>query len=366
MRVGVIGVGIVGASVGWHLSNRGVEVVMIDAGQPGGGVTNWSFAWVNASNKTETREYFDLNVAGMAAHRDLAAALGPGEWWHPSGHIRWFDDSDRTDGLQTQVDLLRSWGYDAMVWEAGRARRLLEPDVAFPSDDWPVAVYGDEGWVHGRSLVDRLAGEAENQGAELCVGNAVTGISLRDGQPNEIALASGRRLEVDGVVNAAGPAGARIAALVERVLPMREEPGIVARLRCERVPIRRAMHSPHVELRPDGEDRVAIHSREIDAFIDQDGETQELARRLRGLAVDAVPALAASELVGSNVGMRPIPGDGFPSVGAVEGLGGYYEAITHSGITLAIIIGRLLSEEIVEGTVDDLLRPFRPGRFCSR
>jgi glycine/D-amino acid oxidase-like deaminating enzyme len=45
------------------------------------------------------------------------------------------------------------------------------------------------------------------------------------------------------------------------------------------------------------------------------------------------------------------------------GLDGYYEAITHSGITLGVIIGRLLSQEIFEGTVDDLLKPFRPDRF---
>jgi glycine/D-amino acid oxidase-like deaminating enzyme len=42
MRVGVIGVGIIGASVGWHLAKRGVEVVLIDAVQPGEGVTNWT------------------------------------------------------------------------------------------------------------------------------------------------------------------------------------------------------------------------------------------------------------------------------------------------------------------------------------
>jgi glycine/D-amino acid oxidase-like deaminating enzyme len=365
MRIGVIGVGIVGASVGWHLVKRGVDVVMIDAGQPGGGVTSWSFSWVNASNKTVTKEYFDLNVAGMAAHRDLAAVLGPGEWWHPSGHIRWFDDSDRVDELRNLVDLLRSWGYEAAVWEADRARRLLEPDVDFPSHETPVAVFGDEGWVQGRSLVDRLVRDAEKHGAELRIGSTVTGITLRDDLAGEITLAGGQRLEVDSVVNAAGPAGAQIAALVGRVLPMRHEPGIVARVRCERVPIRRAMHSPHVELRPDGENLMVVHSREIDAFIDQGHDPQELAKRLRQLAVEVVPALSACELVGSNVVMRPIPVDGFPSIGAVDGLEGYYEAISHSGITLGIILGRLLSREIVEGTVDRLLRGFRPGRFCD-
>jgi len=151
--------------------------------------------------------------------------------------------------------------------------------------------------------------------------------------------------------------------LVGRRLPLRDEPGMVARLGCERVPIRRAMHSPHVELRPDGADLVAIHSRAIDGLIDQGPESQELAARLYRLAVDVVPALGTAKLVGSTIAMRPIPGDGFPSVGAVDGLSGYYEAITHSGITLGIIIGRLLAREVVEGTVDDLLKPYRPARF---
>jgi glycine/D-amino acid oxidase-like deaminating enzyme len=51
-RVAVIGVGIIGASVGWNLSQHGAEVVIIDAGQPGEGATNWSFSWVNASAAT--------------------------------------------------------------------------------------------------------------------------------------------------------------------------------------------------------------------------------------------------------------------------------------------------------------------------
>jgi glycine/D-amino acid oxidase-like deaminating enzyme len=363
MRVGVIGVGIVGASVGWHLAKRGVEVVLIDAGQPGEGATNWTFSWVNASNKTETKEYFDLNVAGVTAHHDLAAAFDSGDWWHPSGHLRWFEDADGEEGLQRLVDLIGSWGYDATVWKAEKTRRILEPEVEFPSDNTRVALFGSEGWIQGRSLVRRLVADAEFHGAELWVESPVTGVTLRDGRTSEISLADGRTLEVDGVVNAAGPAGDRIAALVGRNLPMLDEPGIVARLRCQRVPIRRAMHAPHVELRPDGDDLVAIHSREIDALIERNSEPQELAVRLRGLAVDVVPALGTSELVGSKVAMRPIPGDGFPSVGAVDGLGGYFEAITHSGITLGIIIGRLLSQEVVEGTVDELLRPFRPGRF---
>ncbi|MFE4679640.1 hypothetical protein ACFRNJ_02200 [Streptomyces sp. NPDC056721] len=62
--------------MGWNLSRRGAKVVFIDAGQPGEGVTNWSFSWANASNKTVRKSYFDLNVAGMEAHRELAGPSG--------------------------------------------------------------------------------------------------------------------------------------------------------------------------------------------------------------------------------------------------------------------------------------------------
>ena len=76
LRVAIIGTGVLGACVGWNLARGGTHVIFIDAGQPGRGVSDWSFAWVNASNKTITKAYFDLNVAGIAEHRALAEAAG--------------------------------------------------------------------------------------------------------------------------------------------------------------------------------------------------------------------------------------------------------------------------------------------------
>jgi glycine/D-amino acid oxidase-like deaminating enzyme len=60
---------------------------------------------------------------------------------------------------------------------------------------------------------------------------------------------------------------------------------------------------------------------------------------------------------------RPIPADGFPSVGSVPSVPGYYEAVSHSGITLGPVIGRLLASEILSGTRDEMHADFRPERF---
>jgi glycine/D-amino acid oxidase-like deaminating enzyme len=152
MRAAVIGAGIVGSCVGWNLARRGADVLLVDTGPPGAGVTNWTFAWLNASNKTRTREYFDLSVAGVAAHRDLAATLGSAAWLHSTGHLRWAGEPAGAQALRAALDLLAAWGYDAALWRAERVRQILEPGICFPGDDTEVAFYRDEGWADGREL----------------------------------------------------------------------------------------------------------------------------------------------------------------------------------------------------------------------
>jgi glycine/D-amino acid oxidase-like deaminating enzyme len=54
---------------------------------------------------------------------------------------------------------------------------------------------------------------------------------------------------------------------------------------------------------------------------------------------DRLAALWWSAITDVRAMSRPIQADGFPSVGALDDMPGYYEAIVHSGITLAAIIG---------------------------
>ncbi|MFJ2738316.1 NAD(P)/FAD-dependent oxidoreductase [Streptomyces sp. NPDC087440] len=364
-RVAVVGVGILGASVGWNLTRLGAEVVFIDAARPGEGVTNWSFSWVNASNKTVRKSYFDLNVASMAAYQELARAVGPDSWWYPGGHLRWADDPAAEAKLLKTAELLVGWDYRVEVCTGAEVRRRLEPALAVP-DDVPVVFCPDEAWVHGRHLVSRLVGLAVEAGAEHRFGTAVRDIGTgADGAVRDVVLSDGSRLDVDVVVNAAGPSASHVAGLVVRQLPMRWEPGAVARIACAQVPVHLPMHAPRIEIRPDGDGSVVLHSREIDALIDTGSEPAELGRLLHESARRVVPELGDSRITQTRVCNRPIPVDGFPSVGAVPSVPGYYEAVTHSGITLAPAVGRLLAAEILGGERDEMLADFGPERFGS-
>src|SRR6266540_353 len=63
---------------------------------------------------------------------------------------------------------------------------------------------------------------------------------------------------------------------------------------------------------------------------------------------------------------RSMPTDRLPILGRLPGLDGLYLAVTHSGVTLAPVLGPLVAEEIATGEQGRLLAPFRPGRIAER
>jgi glycine/D-amino acid oxidase-like deaminating enzyme len=88
-------------------------------------------------------------------------------------------------------------------------------------------------------------------------------------------------------------------------------------------------------------------------------------------AADALFAKVKSKLDGGDtleletytIGYRPTPVDGFPVIGPVDGASGLYLAVMHSGVTLAPLAGLLAANEILGGTSDATLAPFRLSRF---
>jgi glycine/D-amino acid oxidase-like deaminating enzyme len=58
-----------------------------------------------------------------------------------------------------------------------------------------------------------------------------------------------------------------------------------------------------------------------------------------------------------------MPRDGRTIAGPLPGVPDCYVIATHSGITLAPLLGELIADEIVAGEVSTMLEPFRPDRF---
>jgi glycine/D-amino acid oxidase-like deaminating enzyme len=60
-----------------------------------------------------------------------------------------------------------------------------------------------------------------------------------------------------------------------------------------------------------------------------------------------------------------VPEDGVTVAGPVPGYANAWTIVTHSGITMGPLLGRLIAEEMIGGATDPRLAGFRPERFAA-
>lgn len=372
--VAVIGAGIVGACIAARLAEKNTPVLLLDTGEPGHGTSNASYAWVNANQKLP-RAYFDLSVAAMAEYQRLAWQHAPATWYHRDGNLVWFADPGQAADLAERVARLQAWGYAAELIPVSQAIADLEPALA-GGDTRPgaqIAWFPEEAWVDALAMTERLVAAARHAGGRVLTGpdREVVSISRDGGRVTTITLRGGQTLPVRAVVNAAGAAGTAVAAMVGRKLPMQDSPGMIVRATLPDgvETLTRLNDREVIAMRPDGPGRVLI-ALDAESVSEIAGLppgplsiSHPLVGRMLALAADAAPVLAAAQPVAAVIAPRPIPADGYPSVGGVPEIPGYFEAITHSGVTLAPLIGRVLAAEILGQPPDPLFAPYRPDRF---
>jgi glycine/D-amino acid oxidase-like deaminating enzyme len=300
----------------------------------------------------------------MGEHARLHDEIG-GDWLYSTGNLIWAADEEQRN-LEERVERLRSWSYAAEMLSASTVSQELEPGSTFPNPDLRIAHFPEEFWVDAPALTRTLVEAATRNGAHGRFGNAVRGIGV-DGEGVALHLESGDGVHADAVVNATGAKGASVAEMVGRELPLDVFPGLLVRVADPGEPLRHLMHTPRINVRPDGPGYVLLHHGSVDERLTDDfaGIEDPLCAELLERARLVLPALEEAEVVEARFGMRPVPADGHSCVGALSGIPGYYEAVTHSGITLGPILGRLLGREILTGEVDPLVAPFRPDRFAT-
>ena len=374
LPIAVIGAGIIGASIAARLAEKNAPVLLLDGGEPGQGTTNASYAWVNANRKLP-RAYFDLSVAAMAEYQRLAWQHAPATWYHRDGNLVWFADPGQAADLAERVARLQAWGYAAELIPVSQAIADLEPALAGGDTrpDAQIAWFPEEAWVDALAMTERLVAAARHAGGRVLTGpdREVVSISRDGGRVTTITLRGGQTLPVRAVVNAAGAAGTAVAAMVGRKLPMQDSPGMIVRATLPDgvETLTRLDDREIIAMRPDGPERVLI-ALDAESISEIAGLppgplsiSHPLVGRMLALAADAAPVLAAAQPVAAVIAPRPIPADGYPSVGGVPEIPGYFEAITHSGVTLAPLIGRVLAAEILGQPPDPLFAPYRPDRF---
>jgi glycine/D-amino acid oxidase-like deaminating enzyme len=375
-RVAVVGAGILGAAVAARLAAAGLRVTLLDQDQPGRATSRWSFAWINSNDKGP-RPYHDLNHAGIGAWAELAPDLDGDAWYRPSGHVELATAG--TGELQARVQRLTDWGYPARLVSPAEAAEL-EPALRV-APDAAAAFFPSEGYILTEPLIARLVARAESLGAQVRTGAPGRVTGLEPGATPRVRTAVGTVLEADEVICCAGrwtPALAEVP-LVPWETSGSTAPGLVVRVGPVDPPGPvRLVHTPDLALRPHPGGLLHLEAEDAAAAVDLHTSEPELRRwaaELLRRARRTVRGLDDARVVAYQVCARPLPVDGQSIVGRLPGANGLYVAVTHSGVTLAAHLSRLITADLTAGLTADLtagltagtppaaLAPYRPGRF---
>jgi glycine/D-amino acid oxidase-like deaminating enzyme len=355
MKVLIYGGGVIGTSIAYFLSLRGVESVVIErtgvanaaSGKSGGFL---ALDWCDGSPLAP------LARRSFALHESLAASLE------------------------------RDWGYRKVETlsivasarqDVGRYRNL-------PSPDWlakDTAVHSQLGTtettaqISPAAFTNAMMATAIDGGAKLVEG-CVDGIALSPGGDKVIgAIVDGEVLKGDAIVIAMGPwslfacqwlplpatHGLKGHSLVFEYEPSPES--LFVELETEDG----QMTSPEINPRPDGttyvcglpgQDRLPFDPADV---LPEPGAIETL----RQMTARVSPELAASKILAEQSCYRPVTEDGLPLIGPVPGIKGAYVATGHSvwGMLNAPATGEAMAALITGGASTVDLAPFDPARL---
>jgi D-hydroxyproline dehydrogenase subunit beta len=329
----VVGAGICGASAAHFLSQRGLDVLVLDRAGVCEETTGRGEGNVLVSDKLPGIER-DMTVVGRELWHELGRRFPAGRVTakgallldHPDGAV----DGELEPALAPGIRCVHEPG-DLQVDPAGLARAMLQP-------------------------------------VPVRTGDAVVAVNA-----GSVTTAAGERLEARHVVVATGPWAAELTGLpVEprkgQLVALDAPPGLIRHKLIEAAYIAAAasgeagrMIASVIEQTLDGDEVLVGSSRERVGFDDRVDE--EVTRAMIARAARFVPALAELPVRRAWCGFRPWLPDGLPAVGSLAD--GVWTSCGHegSGVALGPVSGLLLAQLISGDAPVCDPAPVDPRRF---
>jgi 4-methylaminobutanoate oxidase (formaldehyde-forming) len=215
-QVVIIGGGVGGCSIAYHLTKMGwKDVVIVERFELTSGST-----WHSAGLVGQLRS--DVNLTKMMKYstdlyRKLKDETDQDTGWREVGGIRLASSPERMEELKRQYALSRSFGLPLEFISTAEAKKmfpLMNPDGVLGAVFTPT-----DGTIDPTGLTMALAAGAKSRGAKVFQHTTVTGINVKDGRVTEVVTNNGT-IKTEVVVNAAGEWGAEIGKMAGINLPV--------------------------------------------------------------------------------------------------------------------------------------------------
>jgi len=372
--VAVIGGGVIGASVAYHLALRGWrDVVILDrAPGPGGGSTSRATGGYRAQYATPINVRLSLLAREKLCRFEAETGVDPG--YSRAGYLWLGADESDLAALREGQRIQRAEGLSEAVEVDPADIARLNPALAGDAIAGGVFCPTD-GFIRPLRMLEGYLAAGERLGVRAVWGTEATGFSLRRDGTISAVLTTRGPLGVSAAIDAAGPWAAAVAGwagVALPVTPLRRQ--AAATVPCDLLPETMPMtifagDGFHLRVR-DGRVLLlwptpGVEGRPFDVSVDPAWVRQVTAMAhqrvpvLRRVQVD--PAACWAGLYEMSPDKHAIlgPAPGCPNLFLVNGSSGH-------GVMHSPALGQLLAEIVSDGVASTLdVRALRPTRFAE-
>jgi len=363
----VIGAGVIGTSIAFHLTQRGLKPVILERKQIGFGATGSSSGLV--------RMHYDLEVESRLAwesfqyFRNWNERVGGECGFRRTGFLH-IEPAKHHGQLRANVEMQKKLGIPTEVITGGDVKKLAP---SFQTDDIEYAAYEPEsGYADATLTANSFLTAAKERGAVYMQDCDVTGAQVTSGKVTGVQTTRGN-FSAPSIINAAGAWAGKVSEMFGVSIPLDTWTHDV-------VHVRRPPHlgehltvidsSLGMYFRPDSGGLTLI-ALEDDSRIGESPEADlgYVAKDFVERAVDRIciriPAMQEGSLHSSHVGRDGLTPDQRAIIGQT-GPAGYIlvTGFSGTGFKLSPAVGLCVSELILDGkskTID--ISGFNPMRF---
>jgi glycine oxidase len=362
----VVGGGIVGCSVAFHLARAGVGVRLLERAAVGGAASGVAAGMLLPVGEAEDKgPLLSWGLRSLACFPERALELrersGIDPEYEPSGALHLATSDADATALR---DKGRSLADCDVVWLEADAVRERVPDLApgVRGALWSPR----EAHVRSDLLTRAYAEAARRGGAQIESGVEARGLVFEGGRVVGVETAAGV-LGAGQVVLCPGAWAARCGDWLPEGIGLPVEPvrGQILSL-ASHPPFREILAGDDIYLVPRRDGSLTIGATVERAGFDDQVTAEGVARLLRS-AFDLVPALGDVAFAGARSGLRPETPDRLPLIGAAAGCEGVVVAAGHyrNGVLLSPVTGEIVTDCVLGRGLPDDAASFAPDRFVS-
>ncbi len=365
----IIGGGVHGASLAFHLARRGLKAMVLEKSFVAAGATGRSSGLVRMHY--DVRQNTELAWISFQYFRNWKDMVGGECGFARTGFLQLVAPND-TATLRSNVAMHQKIGVPVVLIKADDVKRLAP---SFATDDIETAAYEPEsGYAMPSDTASALMNAARDKGAHLLQDCTVTGVLVKGGRVAGVQTTQGE-FNASVVVNAAGAWAAQINKMVGLDLPYdtwRHDTMFVVR-----PPQIGPSHPAVIDFanemyfRPEGnltlvglEDGNPLgESPDGDADHARPGFVERGIERI----CLRIPAMEDGSLHSAHGGYDGITPDQHPLLGAAGPDGFYLDCgFSGTGFKIAPAVGLCIAELIVDGRAASVdLSIYSPGRFAA-